>query len=411
MRSHHIFVVCLLLIGASRASAQEATATAAPQQQRIVGYYRYYDVYEGYPVTSVPAADLTHLIYAYVDISEQGQCVTADRWADTQIPYPGDRPNERLKGNIKQLQLLRQDFPELKILMSIGGWERSARFSQVALTRTARIRFANSCVAFMRQYGFDGIDVDWRFPVSGGAADGLPEDVENYPLLVAELRGQLDYWSGQDSRRYLLTMSAPASPLLFDHYRFPLLLPSVDWFNLLSYGFQGDWSEVASHHAPLRSNARDPRGEQVQQLYNVAGAVGAYLDQGIPADRLVVGIGFFAQTWQNVRDNGRFGLYAPAGGVPEGTRPGGLLYYRDLAPLLDSRDYIKYFDDEALAAWMYSPAERVAISYEDPVSVAYKVAYVRQMNLGGVALWELSFDDANQTLTTAVAQAFALQTR
>lgn len=373
---------------------------------RVVGFYTYYSLYDDYFITDIPASQLTHLVYAYINISDNGQCIFTDRWADAEYLYPGDKPGERLRGNFKQLQLLKKRYPELQILMSVGGWEHSAKFSDVALTRDSRIRFGNSCIAFMRQYGFDGIDIDWRFPVNGGLVDGRPEDSENLPLLMSELRGQLEYWSQRDTRPYLLTMTVPAVKMLYSQFPLLQLVEYTDWFNVMTYGFQGEWSEIASHHAPLFKNSRDPRGEEVQTRYNVDGAVSGYLTAGVPAEKIVVGLPFYAQTWRNVLPNDRFGLYSPAGGVPDGTRPGGILYFRDLAPLLSNPAYVRFFDDETKSPWLYDEIERVAISYEDPESIAFKITYVREKRLGGVMIWELSDDDDSHTLLNAITAAF-----
>lgn len=372
---------------------------------RVVGYYTYYSIYtEEYFVTDIPVDLLTHINYAHIDISVNGQCISSDEWADMQYPYPGDRNNERLRGNFKQLQLLREDRPDLKVLMSVGGWEHSQHFSDAALTPESRLRLARSCVAFLRQYGFDGIDLDWRYPVSGGPEGNVtrPEDRQNFTLLVAELRSQLDEWSERDNQPYLLTIAAPVMEPLYSNLELDQLHLYLDWFNLMAFGYEGEWSTLVGHIAPLFANSNDPRGQAFSRTYNVDGAVNTYLDAGVPASKIVVGVPFYAQTWRNVVPNDYFGLFQPADGVPSGTRPGGVLFYRDLEPLLQSEAYVHFFDDEARVPWMYNPESRIAVSYEDPESILNKAAYVRRMGLGGMMAWELSNDDDSHTLLRAV---------
>lgn len=380
-------------------------AAAQESEFRIVGYYTFYSIYDAqYFITDVPADRLTHLIYASVNTSTNGQCVSTDAWADTQFSYPGDKQSERLRGNFKQLQLLRRDSPNLKILMSIGGWEQSRYFSDVASNRQARIRFARSCIAFMREYGFDGIDLDWRYPVSGGLETNAyrPEDKDNFVYLLAEFRGQLEYWNERDNKRYTLTMTAPAVGELHQNYHLDQVHTYVDWINLQSYGYQGSWSELASPISPLYGSARDPRGDIVRNLFNVAGSVKTYLDMGIPAEKIVVGVGFFGQAWRITQPNDFFGLYQPAQGIPTGTRPGGILQYRDLVPLLGTNTYTRFFDEDTRTPWLYNEDRRIVISYEDPASVAEKAAFVRSNHLGGIMIWELSFDDEQSALLEAV---------
>lgn len=372
---------------------------------RVVGYYPSYSIYQDYFVTDIAGDQLTHLNYGWGSISVTGQCESSDLWTDTQYSYPEDTPDLRLRGNIRQLQLLREANPDLKILFTIGGWENSERFSEVAATQASRERFARSCVALLRQYLFDGIDMDWRYPVSGGAVEGQPADRENYTLLLAEMRRQLDAAGQRDDQQYLLTMLAPATSTLYENIELDAVHPYLDWINLMAFGFQGEWSDLASHHAPLYSNARDPRGPVVREEYNVQGAVNSYLDQGVPAHKLVVGIPFFAQTWRNVRQGDYVGLYQAADGVPGGTRPGGILYYRDMLPLLQSENYVQFFDEETAVPWLYSPEDRIAVSYENPRSIREKVTYVKQHQLGGVMVWQVSFDDATNSLLSVVVDA------
>lgn len=405
-----ILTLGLLTLSYSGVTAQETpTPTPGPEREyKVVGYYTSYSIYDlEYYVTDIPGDRLTHLIYSAVDISDNGQCVSTDIWADRQFSYPEDLPTERLRGNFKQLQLLREEYPDLKILMSIGAWDQSENFSSVAATEEARVRFARSCLAFMREYGFDGIDVDWRWPVDGGQFPqaASSEDRANMPLLLADLRGQLDYWGEQDEQIYLLTMTAPAVEPLYRNYALDLVHSHVDWINLLTYGFQGSWSEIASHHAPLLPNERDPRGEVVRELYNVDGAVNVFLDAGVPAEKIVIGVPFYAQTWRDVRASDYFGLYQPTAGTPAGTRPGGLLFYRDLRSFFDSPSYVRFFDEETRVPWMYNADRRIAVSYENPESIMNKGAYVRENGLGGMFAWELSFDDPQHTLLNAMYRA------
>lgn len=406
MKSRPFFATMLaVLVMAGVVPVTAAQTEEEPSPYRVVGYYPSYSIYEDYFVTDINADQLTHLNYAAADISENGQCVSSDVWTDTQYAYPGDKPNLRLRGNIRQLQLLRGEHPNLKILITIGGWEQSDHFSEVAQTPESRARFVRSCMAFVREYLFDGIDIDWRYPVSGGQVEGLPEDRENFTLLLEEFRTQLDEAGAVDNKAYLLTMLAPAVETLYKNIDLALVHPYLDWINLMSFGFQGEWSEVASHHAPLFGNTRDPRGSLMQENYNVSATVETFLDAGVPAEKLVVGIPFYAQTWRNVKPNDYFGLYQTADGVPTGTRPGGVLYYRDLLPLLQNDIYTRFFDEEAGVPWLYSDEERIAISYEDPESVRYKVHYVRQMDLGGVMIWQISYDDKDQPLLDVVNEA------
>jgi chitinase len=395
-----VTVLAIWLLGFTQVDAQDVQFP-----YRIVGYYTYYSIYdEHYLVTDIPADLITHLNYAYIDISENLQCVSADSWADTGFVYPGDQASERVRGNFKQLHLLREAHPNLQILMVIGGWEHSSNFSDAVLTPESRARFVRSCISYMRNNGFDGIDIDWRFPVVGGddPSRTRPEDGENFTLLIQEFRDQLEGWSEEDGRRYLLTITAPAAETLYSHLQLDQIHGNLDWINLMAFGFYGSWSSEANHHAALYRNERDSNADAA---LTVSGAVEAYLNVGVPADKIVVGVPFFAQTWRNVLPNDYFGLFQPVDGIPTGTRSGGILYYQDLSSFLNSPSYIRFFDDEAEAAWMYNSDRRIAISYENEESIAHKAVYVRSLGLGGLAVWELAYDDTDHRLLNRVYSA------
>jgi chitinase len=401
-------LACFLLVGAAGApaAAQEATETPLTLNHQIVAYYHYYDIYPEngtYLVTDIPAETITHLHYASIAISPAGQCTSADAYADTEYRYPGDLPTERLRGNFKQLALLRQRNPNLRIVMTVGGWEHSAFFSDVALSEESRARFVESCIAFMQAYNFDGIEIDWRYPVEGGRAGNVtrPDDTANLTLLMQVLRDGLDAAAIEDARPYLLTMLLPAVEAQYSLYDIRRLHPLLDYLNVTTFGFEGSWSTMAAHAAPLYSSERDPR-EIERESHSVDGAISAYLDLGVPAERLIVGIPFYGQAWRNVRPNDLFGLYQSTDGVPTGTRDGGTLFYRDLAPFLASTEYVRYFDDIALVPWMYNARRNIAISYENAESIRAKTAYVRSLGLGGVMAWSLSYDSQDHALLNAI---------
>lgn len=138
-----------------------------------------------------------------------------DPWIDAQKSYPGDTWDQ-LRGNFNQLIKLKQRYPHLKTLISVGGWSWSNRFSDVAADPALRENFANSAVDFLRKYQFDGVDLDWEYPVSGGLQGNSrrAEDKQNFTLLLQKTREKLDAAGAKDGKRYLLTIASGASPRL-----------------------------------------------------------------------------------------------------------------------------------------------------------------------------------------------------
>jgi chitinase len=143
----------------------------------------------------------------------------------------------------------------------VGGWSLSQRFSDIALTDESRSRFARSAVKFMQSYQFDGIDIDWEYPVSGGQPGNTyrPEDGANYVKLVREVRSQLDSLGGKTGLKYLLTIASPAGHDKIANFRLSEMEPFLDWFNLMTYDYHGSWEPgMTNHQAPLYANPMDP---------------------------------------------------------------------------------------------------------------------------------------------------------
>src|SRR6266404_8947548 len=181
-----ILLLCSCLSITVHTSAQAAS-------YHVVGYYTAWSIYaRQYFVTDIPADELTDLNYAFINLSNSGECTSGDEWGDMGYLYPGDLQSEPLRGNFKQLRVLKKVHPKLHILMSIGGWTWSDKFSNAALTPESRAKLVRSCIGFMKRYGFDDIDIDWEFPVSGGLVKeaSRPEDKANFTLLLAEFRQQ-----------------------------------------------------------------------------------------------------------------------------------------------------------------------------------------------------------------------------
>jgi chitinase len=395
-------LVTVGLGGRPRAATREEPAAG----KRVVAYFTEWSVYQrNYHVRDIPAARLTHVNYAFARIVN-GECAPCDAYAAVDKFYPGDKWDAGfVRGSFHQLQLLRQKRPHLRALISVGGWTLSGPFSDVALTEQSRQKFGRSCVAFLLKYGFDGVDIDWEYPVGGGPEGNKtrPEDRRNYTLLLAELRRQLDARGKADGKHYLLTVAAPAGPAVYANLELGRIHRHLDWLNLMTYDFHGGWSPRTNLHAPLFASSTDPtKDEAVRTRFNVDAAVKAYLRAGVPADKLVVGVPFYGRGWGGVRDVNH-GLYQPrAAALPRGTWEPGVWDYKDLAANYVGKKGRRFWHEEARAPWLFDDRAGLMISYEDPQSCRLKGEYVRRHGLGGVMCWELSLDDRDSSLLRAL---------
>ena len=285
-----IFVLALVFfLGESAIPCWRVGLTKAAEP-KIVGYFAEWSVYQrNYRAAEIPAGKLTHLNYAFAKIVD-GECTTVDSFAAIEKAYSDD---PRVKGSFQQLSKLKKKHPHLRTLISVGGWTLSGPFSDVALTADSRAKFAKSCVVFMKKYGFDGVDIDWEYPVGGGMEGNgnRADDKPNYTLLLAELRKQLDAAGKTDQTHYLSTIAAPAGPRNIAHLEIDKIHPHVDWINVMAYDFHGGWDATTHFNAPLNRIKDDPAQDELSRKLNVNAAIQTYLDAKVPPEKIVLGVG------------------------------------------------------------------------------------------------------------------------
>ncbi|WP_374352874.1 glycoside hydrolase family 18 protein [Chitinimonas sp.] len=338
-----------------------------------------------YAVSDIPADKLTHLIYAFAGI-EDGVAA----WGRTGM-------DSATAQRLEQLQALRQRYPHLRTLLSIGGWTGSAHFSDVSLSETSRARFAASAVTLMREGGFDGLDIDWEFPVAGGNAGNVerPVDKQNYTLLLRSLRQALDREGQRQRRHLLLTGATGASQRWLDNTEMAAAAAELDWVNLMSYDFNGPWNAYAGHLAPLRHDPANRRAD-ASLLLNVEGALKLYRQAGVPAGKIVLGLPFYGYWWKACQGDG---LYQDC--QAKGDGDGALDYSRIEEQFIGKQGFVRRWSQAAQVPYLFKAEGSEFISYEDPQSVKAKLQLLRRLGLGGAMFWELS-NDRRQTLLRVV---------
>ena len=364
--------------------------------KKIIAYYPAWATYaRNYQVADIPGSKVTTINYAFANI-QNGRCVLGDSYADIDKAFAGDSWDQgSLRGNFNQLNKLKAANPGLKTMISIGGWTWSANFSAAAATDVSRKAFATSCVSFMKQYGFDGVDVDWEYPVSGGLQTGSTADKQNYTALLKEFRSQLDALGRVDAKHYDLSIAAPAGPTVIPNLEIANLGATVDWMNLMSYDFHGSWDPITGHNAPMIVGSKDKAAK-----FSITDAVNSYLSEGFPASKLVLGVPFYGRGLQNVGSTAG-GLYQPGTAATVGTWENGAFDYSDIrANYLPKMT--RYWDSEAQVPYLYDPVSRLWISYDDTQSIKVKADFIKAKGLGGAMIWEISGDRTYELLDTLV---------
>lgn len=404
-----IALMSMVLASCCSQAAPPSTPAAIPGGKWIIGYYPSWAAERNFFVKDIPAGKLTHINYAFSNLSGTGECILGDSFADVErvftaaesVDQMDDSKKAAFHGNFNQLLELKALYPHLKVLVSIGGWSWSGNFSSAAWDDSSRNRMVTSCVElYLQQYKgvFDGFDIDWEYPVSGGLTTGRGEDKKNYQLLLAEFRRQLDELGEADSRHYLLTIAAPVGPGNIRNLGAANLAGLVDWINIMGYDFHGTWDSNTNFNAPLFRTPKNPSDAAL----NVDAAVQAYLADGVPSGKLVLGVPFYGHGWAGVpaQDQGRF---QKAAGAAPGTWEAGSYDYKDIKENYLST-YQRSWDPDAFVPWLYDPLSETFISYDDPQSIAAKAGYAFDMQLAGVMIWELSQGD--DSLLDAINKGF-----
>jgi len=384
-------LLCLTTVSGWSTAQGASSASHAP---RIVGYYASWAAYGGYTPAQIPGELLTHVIYAFANISGDGEAILGDACQDVGSCNGQIGAALQPGSSFAQMRELKKRYPHLRVLVAVGGWNWSGKFSDVALTPESRSRFVTSALTlFLDRWPglFDGFDLDWEYPFVGGRPENKyrPDDWQNYALLLAEFRRQLDARGTEVSRRYLLTIAAPASVRqAIEKLVWTRISNVVDWINLMTYDYNTG-GRLANFNAPLFAVANDPAPGM-----NVHATVERYLAAGVPREKIMMGLPFFGHGYSGVKSESA-GLFQSAEPDLSNKQWGvGTVSFRELRSAT-ARRFKRFWHPEAQVPWLFNDEKRVWISYDDSESITRKLDYVRSQGLGGVMIWELSGDDGS----------------
>ncbi|MEG0580378.1 MAG: glycoside hydrolase family 18 protein, partial [Niameybacter sp.] len=278
-------------------------------------YYPEWGIYSGHGEWTpdyIPYDKITHLNYAFFTI-KNGEIALFDEWAATGAAL-GEAWDSEFKGVIGAVRKAKQNYPDVRLMMSIGGWSQSAYFHEVSATDASRQKFADSCVTYLRDYNFDGVDIDWEYPTFKREGDkqdnpndqGTPyadaSEKETFTLLLKTLREALDKAGNEDNKYYELSAAVGAGVDKMAQTELTKYHQYLDFINLMSYDFHGAWEDVTGHQSALfgRTQKEGNPYDQVTSKYNVHDSVTAFLKAGVPSNKLVVGIPYYTRGWANV---------------------------------------------------------------------------------------------------------------
>ncbi|MEI0735550.1 glycoside hydrolase family 18 protein [Paenibacillus sp. JTLBN-2024] len=287
--------------------------------------------------------------------------------------------------NAAVLRKIKDEHPELNIVLSVGGWSAGG-FSEAASTEAGRQSMAESAVQAIVDHPFDGIDLDWEYPCYGEAEiASSPDDKRNFTLLLQTIREALDRKGAEDGRHYLLTIAAGADQYYVDGTEMDEVQKYLDFVQLMTYDMRGGFQVLTGHH----TNLYTPTGD----LFRIStdASVKMFMRAGVPKEKIVIGAAFYSRVWHQVPDRNS-GLHQMAGTT------GG--YGPDFGTLtreyINKNGYTRYWDEEARAPYLFNGSS--LISYDDEESIGHKCGYVKDNGLAGIMFWEYGCDDTHQLL-------------
>ena len=308
-------------------------------------------------IKQYPIEKLTHIIYSFLKIKN-----------DTLTFHNLDQEN-----TVRQLIALKATNPQLKIMVSVGGWSGCSFCSDLFANDKHRKNFAKSTVFLFKKYGIDGLDLDWEYP----AIEGFPghkydaADKNNFTELIKALRKEL----GND---FLLTFAAGGFlKYLNESVDWDAVMPLVDFVNLMTYDLVGGYATVTGHHTLLQDYR--PGQESATKCVNWL------LNKKVAAGKLIIGAAMYARVWESVPDINH-GLYQP-GKFKQGVAFADFKNYFN-----DTSGYKYYWDKKAKAPYQYNASKNLFATFDDERSILEKTKFIHHKKLGGIMFWELAQD-------------------
>jgi len=363
--------------------------------KEIIGYYASWQWYDRSKLAKPENMDfrkVTRVNFAFFQIDTSGNIWGTDDWADPRVLYgdvnmnagsctegaPGCKCSwvkpefKSCNYHIEGMGLIsRVHGAGKEIWPSIGGWTLSDNFPAMAKNPISRRNFAANCVGLIKDYGFDGIDIDWEYP---GYAEhsGTPDDIVSYPLLLEELRRALDELEEETGKHYGITSALPCGPTHLKNINVPELSKYLSELNLMTYDFHGAWDAYTGVNSALYDSIHDP-----EPGWSIDGCVKNWAERGAPTEKMNIGLGFYGRSFLNAK-----ALHEPHGGTDDKTwsvDEGTPQYFN----IMDQMKHMTYvWDDESMTPIAFFDSGGM-VSYDDERSICEKTAYAIDNDLHG----------------------------
>ncbi|PYI12290.1 glycoside hydrolase [Aspergillus sclerotiicarbonarius CBS 121057] len=355
----------------------EPVCDSSSATKKTIAYYEGWNLERSCDIMapeSIPIGGYTHLNFAFLYIDPDLYTIT---------PMATDQ--EELYSRVVALKKKKTD---LEVWISIGGWAFNDpgstvnTFSDLAASTSKQKTFFQSLLSFLGEYGFDGVDLDWEYPVASDRG-GSDADFDNYVAFLANLRTELD----SAGKGYGLIITLPSSYWYLQHFDIVNLAKSVDWFNTMTYDLHGGW------------DAEDPWIGSIVNAHTNLTEITLAMDllwrNDIEPSKVAMGLGFYGRSF-TLNDTSCVTAGCPFSSTGKAglcTASAGILSFTEIESILkdSSRGATKVYDSEA-AVQIVTFDSNQWVSYDDWESFAVKIDYANSHCIGGTMVWAVTYD-------------------
>ena len=403
-------------------------ATTSQHNKQVIGYITEWDAWKnvsglvplgGYNQLNVDYSQYTILNFAFFGVAVDGSLHSGDlrnkniyQVGAVQAPAPILDSDMYSSWDLYLLKGVQGVAPGLiqlahdkgvKAMASIGGWSMCKHYPDVAADPVKRAKFIDGCNKLISM-GFDGIDIDWEYPSYPGMniEDYSQADYTNFAVLVEAIRSAI-------GSNKLVTACFSAVPAKLAGFDWARLNNTLDYYNIMTYDFNGGWSNIAGHNSPLY----DYPGEEFNG-FSIDAAVKGIRALGVNMSKVNIGVPFYGR---GVVTNGTAALNAATVKKSVTIQPDGPIqtsadFTNFASGVWDGMPYYDYILQATAAGsgWTdhwdsaahvpYMTKDKYFLSYDNERSVGEKAQYVVNNNLAGVIVWEVFGDMINMTSST-----------
>lgn len=387
-----MLVVFMACVSAYTAKANHTQQTTAIKKENVVLGYLSFSKYNSYNLNNIQFKNLTHIVQSFM-------CPVSN--TDPRLRYNGDEAVFNKYTELRTRTFLgfgtqlitRAHENNVKVLLGLsGGHDLHAKDLKVIFADAQlRRQFVNNVLSICEKQGYDGIDLDYEYAESAVEREGIN-------TFISELRTAFQNSAVLSKKNPLITMACPKFDNYGQWYDFTFLSKYCDWFNIMTYAYEANFTKLGGHNCPLYP-------EQAAIAVNRGGSVSSSMvdyfvkQRGVAPAKLVLGLGFFGWLHHDYT-----ALYAPK------TKSTGLSYAEIHRKYLNHPDWTKKWSDEAAVPYLVNAKTKEMISYDDERSIRLKTAFAKDNGLRGVMIWELSRGFIqNATNTEPLLEAIAIE--